>query len=267
MGVRKSVVKIHDPQDEMRVYKIRGVDKTIIARKGGPTSEEVKSGENYSGLRKNQKEFAAASNLASTLRHSLPKKMAKICEPYVSGKLTAEFRNLAQMSQGDVGKRPIMISANGKSLEGFDFNPNCPLKEVFPQNIMVMNGSTYGQLIVHVPSFTPSEDLEGPEGATHYQIISHLVLLSDYTYQSKSKEYNPSEPEFHARHITNENPIHPLINYPEESNTMQLSIYDGEPIPEHTGLFFILGIKFYQYKQQKYTDLAENSAMQIIKVY
>ncbi|MGI9543004.1 MAG: hypothetical protein ACR2MX_07065 [Cyclobacteriaceae bacterium] len=267
MGVRKSVIKIRDHENDMRVYKIKGVDKTIVARKGGPSTEEVKSGENYATLRKNQKEFAAASNLASTLRHSLPKKMAKICEPYVSGKLTAQFRNLAQMSQGDVGKRPIMISTNGKSLEGFDFNPNRPLKEVFPHNIMVMNGSTYGQLIVHVPSFTPSEDLEAPEGATHYQMITHMLMLSDYTYESESKEYNPSEPEFHAKHITHENPIHPLISYPEESNTLQLSLYNGEPIPEHTGLFLIMGIKFYQYKKQRYFDLAENSAMQIIKAY
>ena len=61
--------------DNVRVYKIKGVDKTIIARKGGPSSEQVKNGENYAELRQNQQEFAAASNLAKALRHSLPKKM------------------------------------------------------------------------------------------------------------------------------------------------------------------------------------------------
>jgi hypothetical protein len=252
--------------DNMRVYNIKGVDKTIVARKGGPTSEEVKTGENYEDLRKNQQEFAAASNLARTLRHSLPKKMARICEPYVSGKLTAKFRNLAQLSNGDKGKRPILLSENGKTLEGFDFNSNAPFRKTFPTNIMVMDGSNYGQLILHIPAFTPREDLLAPENATHYQLFSHLLLLSDYAYKQELKEYNPCAPEVHARKSTRENPIHPIINYPEESTTQQLSVYNGEELPGDTRLLLILGVKFYRYDNLKYVDLPSDSSMQIIKV-
>ncbi len=252
--------------DNIRVYKIKGVDKTIIARKGGPSAEQVKNGENYAELRMNQQEFAAASNLAKTLRHSLPKKMAKICEPYVSGKLTAKFRNLAQLSNGPKGKRPILLSANGKSLEGFDFNSNAPFKETFPTNIMVMSGSNYGQLILHIPSYIPREDLVAPETATHFQLFSHLLMLSDFTYKNELKEYNPAVPEFHARHTTRENPIHPIISYPIESTTQQLSLYQGESLPPDTTLLLILGVKFYRYDNLKYIDLPINSSMQIIKV-
>lgn len=253
-------------RENLRIYNIRGVEKTIIARKGGPSPEEVKNGENYADLRKNQLEFAAASNLAKTLRHSLPKKMAKICEPYVSGKLTAKFRNVAQLSEGDTGKRPILLSENGRSLEGFDFNSNAPFKKTFPTNIMVMSGSNYGQLILHVPSFTPKDDLLAPDNASHYQLFSHLLLLSDFTYQNDLKEYNPCAPEVHARKSTRENPIHPIINYPEESTTQQLSVYNGEALPTDTTLLLILGVKFYRYDNLKYIDLPTDSSMQIIKV-
>jgi len=265
-GTSKRIINYQQDLDNLRVYKIRGVEKTIIARKGGPTSEEVKTGDNYAELRKNQQEFAAASNLAMTLRHSLPKKMANICEPYVSGKLTARFRNLAQLSEGAIGKRPILLSENGKTLEGFDFNSNAPFKETFPNNIMVMSGSNYGQLILHIPSFTPKQDLVAPDVATHYQMFSHLLLLSDYTYTKESKEYNPCAPEVHARKTTKENPIHPIINYPEESTTQQLSVYDGEALPSDTRLLLILGVKFYSYNNLKYIDLPGSSSMQIIKV-
>ena len=255
-----------DNPENLRVYKIKGVDKTIVARKGGPTAEEVKTGDSYADLRKNQQEFAAASNLAKTLRHSLPKKMAKICEPYVSGKLTAEFRNLAKLSEGTKGKRPILLSENGNSLEGFDFNSHAPFKKTFPTNIMVMTGSNYGQLILHIPSFTPKEDLNAPDEATHYQLFSHLLLLSDFLYRQEAKEYNPCAPEVHARNSTKENPIHPIINYPEESTTQQLSVYNGEALPSGTKLLLILGVKFYRYDNLKYVDLPTNSSMQIIKV-
>ena len=267
MGSTSKRITNYQPDiDNLRVYKINGVEKTIIARKGGPTSEEVKSGENYADLRKNQQEFAAASNLAKALRHSLPKKMAKICEPYVSGKLTAKFRNLAQLSDGDTGKRPILLSENGQTLEGFDFNSNAPFKETFPNNIMVMSGSNYGQLILHIPSFIPKQDLMAPDNSTHYQLFSHLLLLSDFTYTKESKEYNPCAPEVHARKNTRENPIHPIINYPEESTTQQLSVYNGEALPSDTKLLLILGVKFYRYDNLKYIDLPDNSSMQIIKV-
>ena len=265
-GTSNRVSNYQEVDNNLRVYKIQGVDKTIVARKGGPTSEEVKNGENYEDLRKNQQEFAVASNLAKTLRHSLPKKMAKICEPYISGKLTAKFRNLAQLSKGDKGKRPILLSENGKSLEGFDFNSNAPFKKTFPTSIMVMSGSNYGQLILHIPSFTPREDLNAPENATHYQLFSHLLLLSDFTYKTELKEYNPCAPEVHARKTTKENPIHPIINYPEESTTQQLSVYDGEELPAGTRLLLILGVKFYRYDNLKYVDLTSGSSMQIIKV-
>lgn len=265
-GTSKRVNNYQQDMDNLRVYKIKGVDKTIIARKGGPSTEEVKSGESYADLRKNQQEFAAASNLAKTLRHSLPKKMAKICEPYVSGKLTAKFRNLAQLSDGDKGKRPIRLSENGQTLEGFDFNSNAPFKQTFPTSIMVMSGSNYGQLILHIPSFIPREDLIAPDSASHYQLFSHLLLLSDYTYTKESKEYNPCAPEVHARNNSKENPIHPIINYPEESTTQQLSVYSGEALPSDTRLLLILGVKFYRYDNLKYIDLPGNSSMQIIKV-
>ncbi|MDH3711826.1 MAG: hypothetical protein OER04_18195, partial [Cyclobacteriaceae bacterium] len=63
-----------------------------------------------------------------------------------------------------------------------------------------------------------------------------------------------------------ENPIHPIINYPEESTTQQLSLYNGEPIPNDTSLLLILGVKFYRYDNLKYVDLANKSSMQILKV-
>ena len=38
-GTSKQLREYSENPDNMRVYKIKGVDKTIVARKGGPTSE------------------------------------------------------------------------------------------------------------------------------------------------------------------------------------------------------------------------------------
>ena len=40
-----------------RAYEIKGLDHTIIARKGGPTAHQIKFNKSYQELRNNQKEF------------------------------------------------------------------------------------------------------------------------------------------------------------------------------------------------------------------
>src|SRR5690606_12825908 len=115
-------LKIGGKLSGWRVYKIRGVEKTIIARKGGPSAAQIKLSPKYEKVRKYQQEFGAASILSKMVRKSLPPTLLANCESYVSGKLTARFRLLAENADGETGKRPIALSKNGYLLQGFEFN-------------------------------------------------------------------------------------------------------------------------------------------------
>ena len=114
-----------------RKYKIKGVNHPIIARKGGPTAKQVKTKPSYKELRNNQKEFGVASQMAKTLRQSLSEGLSEICETYISGKLTAQFRNLAKMEKGKTGTRPLFLSKHGHKLNGFEFNTSAPYEKIF----------------------------------------------------------------------------------------------------------------------------------------
>ena len=248
-----------------RKYKIKGIDKEIIAKKGGPTATQIKTKASYKELRKNQKEFGVASMMAKTLRQSLSSGMSEICETYVSGKLTAQFRNLAKMEDGETGTRPLFLSKHGHLLNGFDFNTNAPYEEIFGAKYFVKPGSQRGQVILHFPAFVPQETFKNPKSATNFKITARLIALSDYQFDPLSQSYEPLNKELHGKYGTYESAMLPLLKIPTEPMTGMVSI-DNRIIPDGTGLFLIMALSFYTYQNGKFDHLCKASSMQIQRV-
>ena len=174
-----------------RAYKIKGVDQTIVAKKGGPSTDQIKNDSSYEELRNNQKEFGIASMMAKALRSSLSPGMSAICETYVSGRLTAQFRNLAKLEKGQTGTRPLYPSKHGHLLNGFEFNTTSPYEEIFGAKYFVKPGSRRGQVILHFPAFVPDKTFKKPKEATNFKINARLVAISDYHYDGGAKRYVP----------------------------------------------------------------------------
>ncbi len=250
-----------------RAYKIKGVDQTIIARKGGPSSVQIKSGENFKELRNNQKEFGVASMMSKVLRQSLSDRMSEICATYTSGKLTAQFRNLAKYEEGPTGKRPMKLSKHGHHLCGFEFNPDAPYKKIFDAKYYVKAGSRRGQVILHFPSFVPEKAFDKPDTATNFKITSRLVALSDFSFDPHGKTYCASNEEIHGMTGSYESPMLPLLKIPTEPMTAQLSISNIQQVQENVGLILVMAISFYQYSEGQFLHLPKHSAMQIHEVY
>lgn len=249
-----------------RSYHIKGVDHVIIAKKGGPTASEVKTKESYRELRKNQKEFGVASNMAKVLRQSFTGCLSEICETYASGKLTAQFRNLAKMENGDTGTRPMVVSKHGHHLSGFEFNPKAPYKKIFGANYYVKSGSRKGQVILHFPAFVPQDVFDYPEEATNFKINARLVALSDYIYDAKKEEYKPASKEVHGIYGSFESTMLPLLKIPTEPMTGQVSLPIHE-VDERIGMFLVMAVSFFRYENGRFHHLAKNSGMQIHEVF
>lgn len=248
-----------------RKYKIKGVEKEIIAKKGGPTASQIKNKASYKELRNNQKEFGVASMIAKTLRQSLSSNMSEICETYASGKLTAKFRNLAKMEEGQTGTRPFFLSKHGHLLNGFEFNAQAPYKEIFGAKYYVKKGSKRGQVILHFLAFIPKKIFKGRKGVTNFKITARLIALSDHQFDQKTKSYFPVNKRIHGKFGSYESNMLPLLKIPTEPMTGMISI-ENRIIPEGTGLFLVMAVSFFKYKDGKFEHLNKESGMQIQKV-
>lgn len=258
---------INQPTKGYRKYHIKGVDHEIVARKGGPTANQIKFEDNYAEVRKHQKEFGVASMMAKALRSSLSECMSEICETYVSGRLTAKFRNLAKLEEGTTGTRPMVLSRHGHLLNGFEFNTRSPYKEIFGAKYFVKQGSVKGEVILHFPAFTPVKAFEAPEGTTNFKIVSRLVAISDFSYDSVEGSYKPSNEELHGAYGSFESPMLPLLKIPTEPMTGKVSLPNLKNVPAYMGLFLLMAVSFYKYENGNFQHLSKNSGMQIHQVY
>ncbi len=249
-----------------RAYSLKGVKETIIAKKGGPTADQIKTRPTYQKLRNNQKEFAVASMMAKTLRGALTDNMSDICETYVSGRLTAKFRNLAKLEDGQTGRRPLYISKHGQLLNGFEFNTSFPFDEIYRSHFHIKTGSRSGQVILHFPAFIPDETFKKPTLATNFKIKSRLVAISDYKYDDFEESYLPLNNDINGLYGTYETPMLPLLKIPTSPMTTQVCI-NHEGSSDQTAFFLIMAISFYAYQNGKFTHLPKESAMSIKTVF
>ncbi|WP_421877728.1 hypothetical protein [Marinoscillum sp.] len=249
-----------------RVYKIKGVEHPIVARKGGPTADAVKNKSSYKELRNNQKEFGVASMMAKVLRNSLSEGLTEICETYVSGRLTAQFRNIAKYEEGPTGTRPLYVTKYGHSLSGFEFNTTAPYEEIFGAKYFLKSGSRRGQVILHFPAFVPEDTFKTPNGATNFKINARLVALSDYHFDPQLKAYQALNKDFHGKYGSYQSPMLPILKIPTEPMTAHVSV-DQVDVPENTALFLLMAISFYHYENGKFQHLNKDSGMTIKQVY
>ncbi|MFY0601449.1 MAG: hypothetical protein JXR03_17375 [Cyclobacteriaceae bacterium] len=249
-----------------RAYRIKGVDHTIISKKGGPSAEQVKTADSYKSVRENQKEFGVASVMAKTLRDSLSSGMTEICGSYVSGRLTAQFRNLAKYEEGQTGTRPLYVSKHGHHLSGFEFNTTAPYEDIFGAKYFIKPGSERGQVIIHFPAFIPEETFLKPDEATNFKINARLVALSDYQFDAQSNTYRAINDEFNGKFGSFESKMYPLLRIPVDPMTTMVSV-DEANVPENAALFLVMAISFFKYEKGKFTHLSKSSAMSIKRVY
>lgn len=266
MKLNTDTIVDHDVPVGYRSYRIKGVDKTIIAKKGGPSADDIRNKSSYEELRNNQKEFAVASVVSKVFRDSLSDGLSEICESYVSGRLTAKFRNIASEADGVTGMRPMHLSKFGHFLNGFEFNTTAPYKEVFDAKYHVKSGSRKGQVILHFPSFIPDMTLQKPQGATNFKIQARLIALSDYHYDLNIDNYVAENVDFNGKFGSWNSPMLPILKIPTEPITAQVSMYEKD-LPEDMAIFLVMAVSFYKYEQGVFHHLSKDSAMTIKQVY
>lgn len=213
-----------------------------------------------------QKEFSVASAIAKAIRSSLTPDMSRICESYLSTKLTAKFRGLAKYSEGRSGFRPFYLTKFGGKLSGFNFNSSSPYRKVFKAKYYVQSGSRKGQVILHFPSFIPTKETKAPSDATNFKISAKLVALSDFSFDTSEKVYRQLNNEYHGRYASFDSGMLPLLKMPMDPITTQLSL-DQKEIPDNTSLFLLMSVSFYQYDKGRFKLFSKESSMHLEQVF
>src|SRR5688572_15681242 len=122
MAQLDGVIQFTGSLQNLSAYKMRGSDKIILRKKGGPTRKQVKHSPKFENTRRNNKEFSGRAAAAGHIKRSLHP-LLFLADYNIVGPLNALLRVIQKMDvTSGWGKRHIMLTKQPRLLEGFTLN-------------------------------------------------------------------------------------------------------------------------------------------------
>ncbi|NII28754.1 hypothetical protein HB364_26975 [Pseudoflavitalea sp. X16] len=179
--------------DDLSFYKMRGVEGTIVRRKGGPSKEQVKNAPSMVQTRRGNSEFAGRAKTAQWIMRSLFYHKS-LADHNIAGPLNALMRPVQALDGESVlGQRDVRLSANPQILKGFSLNRNNPFDTAIRYPIEYVLDRDTATAFVQVPELQPGINLFAPEKYPWFSIVISLGIVPDLVF---TKDQEPADPDY-----------------------------------------------------------------------
>lgn len=193
MARQSGPLKYKGTLGDIRHFKIKGLQGHFAGLIGGPTGEQVKTAPEFERTRENMNEFGGCAAAGKSVRVGLAQLIKQMSDPQLTGRLTAIMKKINLEDQTEArGYRAILVSTQGQYLSGLNFNRNISFESVFYAPFELTNTPSRDSSSLTVVPFNPLNFINAPAGATHFRLINAISVISDYTYNSTSKVYEPT---------------------------------------------------------------------------
>jgi hypothetical protein len=175
--------------DNLSFYKMRGCDKIVVRKKGGPTRKQVKLSPQFELTRLNNKEFGGRAKAARLIKRGLHP-LLFLADYNITGPLNALLKPIQKMDVStERGKRSILLSKNPRLLEGFTLNRRHLLDSIIrtPVSYTIQGG----QAVFNIPEVLPGINFMPPGNYPCYQFIAVATLVPDMYYKDDVYGYIP----------------------------------------------------------------------------
>jgi len=163
-----------------------------------------------------------------------------------------------------LGQRAYEILPNKILLEGFEFSKNTPLDAIFyaPNTPPILDANRSISIWV-IPDFNTSNYINPQEGAPHFKLVLATTVLSDYTYSTSIKKYEPVndvENETNGIAFSSEIPLGGMVG---SDTTLVVDLGFGAALLATVGVVNAIGIIFYKEINSQFYELASDNALRI----
>lgn len=181
--------------DDLSFYKMRGVEGTIVRRKGGPSKEQVKNAPSMVQTRRGNSEFAgrakAAKGIMRALHYHKP-----LADYNIAGPLNALLRPVQALDKlSNMGQRNVLLSANPQILKGFSLNRNNPFDSVIRCPVEYVLNREAAAATVQVPALIPGINFFAPEKYPWFSLVISLGIVPDIIF---TKDNEPAHQDYDA---------------------------------------------------------------------
>lgn len=264
MSKQKGLIKLVGNIGGVSFYTSEG--EYLARMAGGPTKERIQSDPNFVRTRENNIEFGGAAKVGKALRTALSGVLQTMAGSRLTSQLTKLFKAINLKGTGTRGERPIVLSANKEMLSGLNLDKKLSLTSVFSAPYTVTANVDRNEVVFSIPAFTPANFIVAPTGATHFKIVSAIGLVSDYSYNNDSKEYEPDIPEENSIGVVVGGTVRSL-SANSTAQTLTATVPDGIIPDPAISVVACLGIEFYQQVDGTDYILAQGNTMKVVNVF
>jgi hypothetical protein len=261
-------VKYKGTIGDIRHFKIKGMSGNFAGLNGGATAEQIKNGASFVRTRENMNEFAGCSSVGKSIRAGQSQLMKQMSDPQFTGRLTGIIKKINLEDQSEArGVRAILITAAPQYLIGLNFNKNIPVESLFSGKFETVANAERNSVTLTVEVFKPLEQLKAPAGTTHFRFVNSISVISDFSYNSLTKIYEPVEPtlnELSKVAYTDYVDITQGVNY---GISVISALNDSPTMNENVSLLSCVGIEFFQKVGTQYYALSVGNSMKIKNVF
>jgi hypothetical protein len=169
----------------LTAFKMKGVDGIVLKECGGPSREKLLNDPQCVNNRRNMSEFGNGSTMASAIRHSFYP-LKHIQDSYFFSRLAGLSRKMAKLDKiSKWGERGVLISQNGKELEGLDMNKKIFFNTVIRHPLSFEISRVNGSANVIIPDLIPGVSFYNPSQFHLYRIIITLGTVYDRVFNGK----------------------------------------------------------------------------------
>lgn len=265
MALQKSFIKIKGSLGGLTFYEKDG--KSLIKTASGVTKERILSDPKFRRTRENMQEFGAAASMGKAFRNSFSGISREVGTNAIAGRATGMMKRINRAGTGNRGERTFEILPNKQLLEGFEFQAKLPFRTVFyaPYEAPAIDANR-SVVTWTVPDFNVQNYMQVPNGATHFRLVLHAAVLSDYAFDASNGIYQFVAPEVHLHNASAFSAQLPVVGSVGADTTLSVDLGFTTIVPPTAGVLIGLAVLFYQEINGLYYTLANNNALQIVKV-
>ncbi|MDF2188881.1 hypothetical protein [Paraflavitalea sp. CAU 1676] len=180
----------------LSVYKMRGVEKPVVRRKGGPSREKVKTGERFEMTRRNNSEFGARAAMSKWILKSLL--FHKTLADYnIAGPINSLLKPIQDMDEDNIyGQRALRLTRNPEILKGFSLNRNANFDAIVRTPVEYEFFESQTSVLITIPELKPYVNLFPNEKYPWFSIMVSLGLVPDLFFTQNGAPIDKSYDSF-----------------------------------------------------------------------
>ncbi|MBT1707318.1 hypothetical protein KK062_03750 [Fulvivirgaceae bacterium PWU5] len=237
-------LKITGSLGNLSFYKMRGVDKIVVRRKGGAPKEYVKKSPTFKVPRLYMREFGGCSKMGKEVRFMMHP-VRTLSDYNFSGFINKALKIVQkQDGTGELGQRSIALSKYPGLLAGFQLNKATTFDSVLRTPLTYTLDRNTLSARVNIPALLRDINFHPNNRHARFCIDVSLGIVPDFMFDPKEGAYKPSAwytTMFAPQSVSS--PWYPALKG-SPATSLEITLTDQVPADESYSLMLTVGVRY-----------------------